>query len=614
MKRWLAVSLIAGCNRQAAAPPPPDKGVAPPTIPVPVVSSTDIVRSQTKTTAGAPVIQIGQPRLQVAHPIDLQVRASANVAFVTDFDHVNIFELAHGTRIARLDFAPLACGNLGGDAWMHVAADGKRLIACGSVFEAPYASALAGVERQQDFAADSLRTYRSNDTGDGYDIFDVRQHTTTTWTVPAVPETGGYLDTVLDDKRLIWIGPLGAAFAENGANAWTTFATFATRWSRVEIASRATAAVGASGTASVYLDLHTGKTTDLPDRARAISPSGQRIALDDGSKMRIVDATGAKTASVPSAGMNITFADDNVVAYVADHQIRLYDLATGLRPIEHPSRFVQWTTDTSALVERAGVYQQLDTTSLALTPAAAATPPVRSIPPLWREDTYLEHTCELEQRVGDHTFKMSASQCSVEVGTAWDVAGGRVARVTEREIAVFDAQTERRVATIRVPPSQYRSAELQNRFWTATLSSDGNLLALWWRRPAQVIESGPILPHEPDTFACASFQRFFESCNSEYVAELWSLDGKPTRIWQESAGARKATSQIVFTHDGTSVVLGFDDGAIGLRATRAAGDIAFETLHRAPIARVELSPSDKFVFSEDAEGEQRVWPLPASAP
>jgi hypothetical protein len=178
---------------------------------------------------------------------------------------------------------------------------------------------------------------------------------------------------------------------------------------------------------------------------------------------------------------------------------------------------------------------------------------------------------------------------------------------------VFDAQTERRVATINIPPSEHRAPDLQNRFWTATLSPDGKQLALWWRHATRLHPVAPLSPEDEPQFECAAFQRFFESCHSEYVAELWSLDGKPARIWQERAGARKATSQIVFTHDGASVVLGFDDGAIGVRATRAAGAIAFETLHRAPITRLELSPSDKFAFSEDAEGEQRIWPLPASA-
>jgi len=34
-----------------------------------------------------------------------------------------------------------------------------------------------------------------------------------------------------------------------------------------------------------------------------------------------------------------------------------------------------------------------------------------------------------------------------------------------------------------------------------------------------------------------------------------------------------------------------------------------EALHHAPITRIDVSPGDGWVFTEDAEGEQRIWRL-----
>ncbi len=57
------------------------------------------------------------------------------------------------------------------------------------------------------------------------------------------------------------------------------------------------------------------------------------------------------------------------------------------------------------------------------------------------------------------------------------------------------------------------------------------------------------------------------------------------------------------------MLFGFADGDVIVRSTDAAATSRIESLHRAPITRIEVAPGGKWVFSEDAEGEQRIWPL-----
>lgn len=65
----------------------------------------------------------------------------------------------------------------------------------------------------------------------------------------------------------------------------------------------------------------------------------------------------------------------------------------------------------------------------------------------------------------------------------------------------------------------------------------------------------------------------------------------------------------VFTPDGKFVLFGFDDGDVIVRSTDPTGTERTEALHRAPITRIEIAPNSAWVFTEDAEGEQRLWPL-----
>ena len=55
--------------------------------------------------------------------------------------------------------------------------------------------------------------------------------------------------------------------------------------------------------------------------------------------------------------------------------------------------------------------------------------------------------------------------------------------------------------------------------------------------------------------------------------------------------------------------MGFADGDVIVVRTDGTRAQLVESRHRAPIARIEVAPGNRWVFTEDAEGEQRIWPL-----
>jgi hypothetical protein len=99
------------------------------------------------------------------------------------------------------------------------------------------------------------------------------------------------------------------------------------------------------------------------------------------------------------------------------------------------------------------------------------------------------------------------------------------------------------------------------------------------------------------------------------------VSNPPTLVWETRPNGKRP--QLVrpwpypkapslpgtFTPDGKFVLFGFDDGDVIVRSTDAAGTERSKALHRAPITRIEVAPNSAWVFSEDAEGEQRIWPL-----
>lgn len=246
--------------------------------------------------------------------------------------------------------------------------------------------------------------------------------------------------------------------------------------------------------------------------------------------------------------------------------------------------------------------------------------------PIWRR---AEAECEPKLRVwtargGERAFTLVPTD---DDDPCWRIEGGRVIAATTKAIAVYNPVTGHKVASLDVGapplPAAERAAHpaLAHHYWMAAVSPQGTHLALWWRRADVFEPQKSDLPDADELEAgCRRDRRF--SCVPEYFAEVWSLEPKPQRLWQSRLDARPpvaltrawpesklASSPIAFTHDGKRVLFGFDDGDIVVRAIDVATTMRVEHLHRAPITRIEVSPNDSYVFSEDSEGAQRIWPL-----
>jgi len=174
---------------------------------------------------------------------------------------------------------------------------------------------------------------------------------------------------------------------------------------------------------------------------------------------------------------------------------------------------------------------------------------------------------------------------------------------------------------------------LEQLYWGAAASPSGTLVALWLERPDRGPEwqwppDPPIMdPDDPDEILGLEpeaerpcIRRATDYCKLEYVAELWSVDGKPRRIWRTRPEGhprpgytepriKRPSGPIAFAPDSSFVVLGFEDGDVVVRGTEMSAISRTESLHRAPVTRIEVAPGGRWVFSEDAEGEQRIWPL-----
>jgi hypothetical protein len=227
---------------------------------------------------------------------------------------------------------------------------------------------------------------------------------------------------------------------------------------------------------------------------------------------------------------------------------------------------------------------------------------------------------------GERTFSLVEED--VVHDPCWRIEGGRVVAANVSDIAVYGAVTGRKLLALNVGVPPVPKPEFAHKYFEVSVSPTGSHLALWWRR-ANVWP--PPSPDEQRAPAWASYlsegpvpsSTCVDGCDDEYFAELWTLGAKPQRLWRHRyAGeptamptwpkSKIASAPIAFSHDGRHVLLGFDDGEIIIQSVRRKQAVRVERLHRAPIKRIVVSPDDRYVFSEDFEGEQRFWPLAAA--
>ncbi|MGN6108800.1 MAG: WD40 repeat domain-containing protein [Kofleriaceae bacterium] len=668
MRTVLSIAIaatLAGCGRgdEASTPPPPTPKVATPSQAPSPPTDPGVVVAKDKTSAGGTVLAIGSPRMQVTQhrPYELAVSLATSRAFAVDRDEVKIWELDGGTLIARHELP----WRVDTTVSMAVSPDGKWLAA---------SRVLDGVVMHEPFSAVAFRIpispfqFSSDSQGlVGYagrliSALELARGKASLVKAPEPPQDSTDLVASQDGDQVYWIRDIDALRWDRTKNTLDVVARPSSEWKSAAIAARAPIAVVSEDRGVYRLDLTAG-TVELITAERGamheISPQGDLVALGSVKGIRVLEARGGKQiASVQTTDVHeLVFTDDeNTIAYIDQQTIRIHDLAKGPRVYPEPSRFRGWLSADVAAIGRGAITEQLPVKHPVAAPLAAAaldarspTPPpgapvwatwITTMPdgtvlaadpsplrdvPSWRR---IDVGCPEKLRVwtqkgGERTFSLTSIN---REDPCWEISGGRVIAATMERIDIYDPVTGKRVARLYpgTPPEPISDPDLAHQYWMVAASPTGTHLALWWRR-ADVWAP----PQELDPRAHGDLGHVHElkcemdeasECKREYFAEVWSLEGKPKRVWRSRPDSKRWTGRtwplpkiangpIAFTHDGKHVLFGFDDGDIVIRSVDDAKPMRTETLHRAPIARIEVSPDDSYVFSEDSEGEQRIWPL-----
>lgn len=654
----IAVALAAmSCARDSPSDPPH----APPVIATPLESPgaaparvPEVVVATEKTSTGRDVIAVGSPRMQVTGNLSLKqaLRLGAKRLFAVDRDEVKVWELDEGRLIARYsspwdeqDPVDLAVSPDG--AWM---AAGRRDHVF--VFRTPFLQPAFWLRFYPDeFSADS-RTLLGFEASSIAEV-EVAGGRASTVRFPTPAAAGVPFAASRQGPSTYLLGTLGAMRWNPAAQVFEMIAKADPNWHHGKIAERAPIAVVSDGVGLRRLDLVTGALMPLTEEVVGdfvLSPSGERIALRWNGALRVLETrTGKQVAVIPvKAAQRLAYSEDeNVIAYVEDRQFVIHDLVKGRRSFPEPARFQRWLTRDTALVAHGRTLEQLAVPSRALT-AAPATPPPPAGVPAWAtwvtpaadgsvvaaepsprssiepRRRLVEAWCKKDLRLW--TAKGGERQLSYtpvwSLDPCWQIGGGLVLSVSVRKLTVHDPRTGQVIATLDVgqPPGELDNDDVAHEYFAAAVSPDGKHLALWWRRAdvwapedKDSLVAGPVyIGHCPLDFNA--------ECKREYFAEVWSLAGRPRRLWQQRPPSKHvigrtwqmsklASGPIAFTHDGKYVLFGFDDGDVAIHAVNSAKPVRVESLHRAEITRIEIAPGDGYVFTEDAAGEQRIWPL-----
>jgi WD40 repeat protein len=628
-----------------------------------------------RTSANAPVIAIGKPRLQLGDEqfTEVFVRSGSRKVFAVDRDEIKVWDL--DTGVLSQQIAALAPTDVA--VRLVVSPDG-RWIAGGSfsklmLLKAPFDKVLFTVDlaRPMDFTAASTKLAVDALTPSFVDL--ARQQRSSP--LPKAPVNSIATYAVWSDEAgevVYWIRDVQVLRWTRATNQLDVVYTPPRKLAGAVLPlGGAAVAIISDGSELQRLDLVTGRVATIMATTSPffdVSPSGERVIVKDKQYMRVVDvATRQEVWSVksPIHALNVAFADDeDVIAYLEGNVIRIVDLAKGPRVYPAPSRFAGWLGAGIAAIDRGGTLSQRTLPDLEVGPldAAARAPSAPAGAPAWatwvtpgpggavaaepspRHEAPFERrwvpTCATRLRVwtargGVRTFKLRLTEENLgitHVDPCWEIGGGYVVAATRKLVTVYAAATGKLIAKIDVGRPPVDKPQFEHEVWAVAVSPTGDHLALWWRRadvwaPEQEDPRRDVMhiaeSNDPDRIQCDVTTN--GECTQEYFAEVWSLKGKPRRVWQTRFDAKRSTTRtwplpkiasgpIAFTHDGKHVLFGFDDGDVVIRSVTDPPATRVETLHRAPITRLEVSPDDGWVFSEDRAGEQRIWKLTPPAP
>jgi hypothetical protein len=676
--------------------PAPPKAAAAPVAPI-----DDVLQLPTRTSAGGAVFQLGIPRLRLAAEdlAGLQVSRSGKIAAVSDHAHsVSIWDLSSGTLLRRLqnpnpvshDFGQFFVLSPKG-TWLAVSFN-VRLFLFKAPFDGPPIS--TPCYGAHAFSADESKLLCSTAELKLLDI-------ATNQIIATAPDTcrrGGGMDVTfsIDEKFAYCITQKRVARWDFSTNTVTEVSSSTARIGNFSSAGGAPVMLLSEDDQLYKLDLLTGKKNaifKIGYNAFVALPSGKEALIRTAREVLLLDLQTKVTtplAKIDGGIGDIAYAQDpNLLVLISNasrdgkearYQIQVLDLATGLRTYPVPTRFAAWLPDSSAALEKDGVFSTLilstgpaigtrGTTDAATLAALAPKPPPGA--PAWASwisagpsgqlllaeprprskivpDLRYASPCEPTFRLwipgkpGTGKEKILINPCTPiddlifpRADAGWFLDAGWILGLSTRAAALFNAKGSL-VAQLSPGTPSIPKKEFRHEFWNAAFSPTGKHLALLWHRadyggdaprPSDPRED---VMHRADDLDRIDCQRDgYGDCKLEVFLEIWSLGSRPRRLWKERfslpATANRTllepklpSGALAFDRTGQRVLVGFRDGDILIRSLSdknpdlfgAKATAPLESLHQVPVTRISVSPDNRWVFSEDASAEQRLWALP----
>ena len=299
--------------------------------------------------------------------------------------------------------------------------------------------------------------------------------------------------------------------------------------------------------------LATGSTTNLPVNGGpgVVSPAGTRVAIALVGEVRVLDtATNASvwTTKTTEPVMPLAFAGDDTLAFVEGTRVRFAKLPGAPVVYPAPARFAGWFADDDVAIAQGGKVVRLSLVDHKETPVAVRPTTVAPKP-----------------------------------GPRLEIAE-TIARLVDgtRELARFPVEVPRGGKDM------------------AAVISGGAVSG------SSVI----LLSHGPRsdgaaTPACVSIG--IETCVHDWTVSRWQLG--PARLAWRTPTPAPLSGVIAFDHAGSRVLVGTTRGDVVVLALATGTSTIVHAFHHR-ITRLEVSPGDTRVLSEDAAGEQRIWRLP----
>ena len=664
------IALATACTQispNASAAPGTSTSPAP-TVASAAGALAEVAPAAEKTTASGDVVMVGVPRFQLANPegsgpVTLRTRRSLVIA--EDAHQVSIWDAANGVPLQHI--APRPDAPWGDSVSVVVSADGEWLATGSSMrvrlFRRPFEKNIGELAcyDARAFSHDGrLLACQTN----GLGIWDVAQHKL----VAPLPATAPK-DLVRsvrfapDDRSLVWATEHAVLRWDfTGTGAVAPIYQAATRIEYATIADGGSAAYVRAAGKAVIVDLATSKTTSVPSAyGAALAPSGQRLAITVAGAVQVIEVASGKviwTVKLASPATRLAFGEtDDAIAYAEAGRVRVATFPNGPAMPAQTARFAGWLGDGTAAIERSDTIRSFvlatrtwgpaDRSGLApkMLPGAAPTwaqwiaeaPGDRSVAaePSNRHELTPDRRgigpCNPKLRVwtpvgGTKALTMACTKAEMDghEDPGWEIGGGWAVGVSATTAAIYDPRKGVRVAMLNLPPRKSSHPEFAPAYWQMALAPAGDWLALVSRRAELQGSSGTEPPdpredamHVDEAVTTADCVNGERGCQLEYFVELWTLKGPPKRVWRarlersilghQLTEAATPSGVLAFDRSGGRLVIGFDNGDIGIVSTSAPDIPRIEHLHRAAIRALSLDPSGNWVFSSDSAGEQRLW-------